>query len=115
MAEDAPKKESVTEPRAAGRSLDPHEVWEAMQRGDARLFDLRTVLERRRSGAPRGAAPVSLARHVLKPEAEGTVYLCQHAVRSKATLRNGAAEVAGGFVGWRRAGLPIENSLTRTR
>jgi rhodanese-related sulfurtransferase len=30
-------------------------------------------------------------------------------VRSKATLRNGAAEVAGGFVAWRRAGLPIEN------
>ena len=70
MAEDAPKEESVTEPRAAGRSLDPHEVWEAMQRGDARLLDLRTVLERRRYGAPRGAVPVSLARHVLKPEAE---------------------------------------------
>jgi hypothetical protein len=52
MAEDAPKEESVTEPRAAGRSLDPHEVWEAMQRGDARLLDLRTVLERRRYGAP---------------------------------------------------------------
>ena len=115
MAEDAPKEESVTEPRAAGRSLDPHEVWEAMQRGDARLLDLRTVLERRRYGAPRRAVPVSLARHVLKPEAEGTVYLCQHAVRSKATLRNGAAEVAGGFVAWRRAGLPIEHSLTGRR
>jgi hypothetical protein len=53
MAEDAPKEESSTEPRAAGRSLDPHEVWEAMQRGDARLLDLRTALERRRYGAPR--------------------------------------------------------------
>jgi len=109
MADDAPKQESATEPRAAGRSLDPHEVWEAMRRGDARLLDLRTGLERRRYGAPPGAIPVSLAHHVLKPEREGTVYLCQHAVRSKATLRNGAAEVAGGFVAWRRAGLPIEN------
>jgi rhodanese-related sulfurtransferase len=34
--------------------------------------------------------------------------LCQHAVRSKATLRAGAAEVAGGFVAWKRAGLAIE-------
>jgi rhodanese-related sulfurtransferase len=51
---------------------------------------------------------VSLARHILRPEGEGTIYLCQHAVRSKATLRNGAAEVAGGFVAWRRARLPIE-------
>jgi rhodanese-related sulfurtransferase len=109
MAEEGPKEESTTERRAAGRSLDPHEVWEAMQRGDARLLDLRTALERSRYGAPPGAVPVSLARHVLRPEGEGAVYLCQHAVRSKATLRNGAAEVAGGFVAWRRAGLPIEN------
>jgi rhodanese-related sulfurtransferase len=98
MAEESPKEESTTEPRAAGRSLGPHEVWEAMRRGDARLLDLRTALERRRYGAPPGAVPVSLARHVLKPEGQGAVYLCQHAVRSKATLRNGAAEVAGGFV-----------------
>jgi rhodanese-related sulfurtransferase len=109
MAEKGSKEESSIERRAAGPSLDPHEVWEAMQRGDARLLDLRTALERRRYGAPPGAVPVSLAHHVLKPEGEGTVYLCQHAVRSKATLRNGAAEVAGGFVAWRRAGLPIEN------
>jgi rhodanese-related sulfurtransferase len=54
--------------------------------------------------------PVSLARHVLSPEGEGTVYLCEHAVRSKATLRNGAAEVAGGFAAWREAGLPIEQA-----
>jgi rhodanese-related sulfurtransferase len=109
MAEEAPKEESKTEARAAGRSLDPREVWEAIERGDVRLLDLRTALERRRYGAPPGAVPVSLARHLLKPEGEGAVYLCQHAVRSKATLRNGAAEVAGGFVAWRRAGLPIEN------
>jgi rhodanese-related sulfurtransferase len=79
-----------------------------MERGDARLLDLRTELERRRYGAPPGAVPVSLARHLLNPEREGTIYLCQHAVRSKATLRNGAAEVGGGFAAWRQAGLPIE-------
>ena len=60
------------------------------------------------SGAPPGAIPVSLARHVLKPEGEGALYLCQHAVRSKLTLRAGAAEVAGGFVAWQRAELPVE-------
>lgn len=94
--------------RPATRSVEPQDVWSLLQRGDVRLLDLRTELERRRYGAPPGATRVSLARHILKPEGEGSVYLCQHAVRSKATLRNGAAEVAGGFVAWRQAGLPIE-------
>ena len=93
---------------ATGRWVEPQDVWGLLERGDVRLLDLRTELERRRYGAPPGAVPVSLARHVLSPEGEGTIYLCQHAVRSKATLRNGAAEVAGGFVAWRQAGLPIE-------
>lgn len=91
------------------RSLSPQEVWALLQRGDTRLLDLRTEVERRRYGAPPGAIPVSLARHLLKPEGQRSIYLCQHAVRSKATLRNGAAEVAGGFVAWRRVGLPVEN------
>lgn len=89
-------------------SVEPHEVWALMERGQARLLDLRTGIERRRYGTPPGAIPVSLTRHLVKPEGEGTIYLCQHAVRSKATLRNGAAEVAGGFVAWERAGLPVE-------
>jgi rhodanese-related sulfurtransferase len=90
------------------RSLDSREVWEALQRGEARLLDLRTEFERRRYGAPPGAVHVSLAWHTLKPEGDGAIYLCQHAVRSKLTLRSGAAEVAGGFVAWQRAGLPVE-------
>lgn len=98
------------DPRDQGvQSVEPREVWALLERGDARLLDLRTKIERRRYGAPPGAIPVSLARHVLRPEGESAIYLCQHAVRSKATLRNGAAEVAGGFVAWRRAGLPIAN------
>ena len=92
------------------RSLDPREVWQALERGEARLLDLRTELERRRYGAPPGAIPVSLAKHTLKPEGERAIYLCQHAVRSKLTMRNGAAEVAGGFVAWERAGLPVEKA-----
>lgn len=92
------------------RSLDPQEVWALLQLGHTRLLDLRTAVERRRSGAPPGAIPVSLARHLLKPEGERAIYLCQHGVRSKATLRNGAAEVAGGFVAWRRAGLAVERT-----
>ena len=90
------------------RSLNPQEVWALLQQGHARLLDLRTEVERGRYGAPPGAVPVSLARHILRPEGGGSIYLCQHAVRSKATLRNGATEVAGGFVAWRRAGLPID-------
>jgi rhodanese-related sulfurtransferase len=92
------------------RSVEAQEVWALLQRGHVRLLDLRTEVERRRYGAPPGAIPVSLARHVLKPEGEGSIYLCQHAVRSKATLRNGAAEVSGGFVAWRRVGLPVEKA-----
>ena len=93
---------------SALRSIPPQEVRRLLQHGDARLLDLRTETERRRYGAPPGAISVSLARHILNPEGEGTIYLCQHAVRSKATLRHGAAEVAGGFVAWQSAGLPIE-------
>ena len=92
------------------RSIDPREVWQALKRGEARLLDLRTELERRRYGAPPGAIPVSLAKHTVKPEGERAIYLCQHAVRSKLTMRNGAAEVAGGFVAWERAGLPVEKA-----
>ena len=90
------------------RSLEPEAVWAAVKRGDARLLDLRTQIERRRYGAPPGAEPVSLTKHVVSPLGPGAVYLCQHAVRSKVTLRRGAAEVAGGFVAWQKAGLPIE-------
>ena len=90
------------------RSLDPLEVWTLIQRGDARLLDLRTEVERRRYGAPPGAVPVSLRQHLLHPQGEGAIYLCQHAVRSKLTLRAGAAEVAGGFAAWQNADLPIE-------
>ena len=92
------------------RSIEPREVWQALERGEARLLDLRTELERRRYGAPPGAIPVSLAKHTVKPEGERAIYLCQHAVRSKLTMRNGAAEVAGGFVAWERAGLPVEKA-----
>jgi len=91
------------------RSLEAGAVWEAAQRGELRILDLRTAAERRRYGAPPGAVPVSLAQHVLHPEGPDAVYLCQHAVRSKLTGRRGAAEVAGGFVAWRDAGLPVES------
>lgn len=104
----ANRQEQEGKAHRAARSIAPDEVWARLQHGEARLLDLRTEVERRRYGAPPGAVRVSLARHVVKPEAEGSIYLCQHAVRSKATLRNGAAEVAGGLVAWRRAGLPIE-------
>ena len=90
------------------RSLEPEAVWAAVERGEAQVLDLRSGIERRRYGAPPGAKPVSLAKHTASPEGPGAIYLCQHAVRSKVTLRRGAAEVAGGFVAWKKAGLPVE-------
>lgn len=89
-------------------SVSPHEAWARVQRGEGRLLDLRTEAERRHYGAPPGAEHVSLSRHVASPEGAPAIYLCQHAVRSKLTLRNGAADVEGGFVAWERAGLPVE-------
>lgn len=89
-------------------SLPPEQAWELVQRGEARLLDVRTGVERRLLGYPPRSQPVSLVQHVLHPEGPGAIYLCQHAIRSKLTLRNGAAEVAGGFAEWRRKGLPVE-------
>ena len=92
----------------AARSLSPEAAWNAVQIGFGEILDLRTGIERRRYGAPPGAKPVSLAKHIVDPEGPGTIYLCQRAIRSKATLRRGAAEVAGGFAAWTDAGLPVE-------
>jgi len=89
------------------RSLSPADAWQLVERGEARILDLRTAAERRRFGAPPGAEAVSLAKHALRPDGLGAIYLCQHAVRSKLTLHRGAAEVAGGFKAWSEAGLPV--------
>jgi rhodanese-related sulfurtransferase len=90
------------------RSMKPAAAWGAVQSGFAEILDLRTGIERRRYGAPPGARPVSLAKHIASPEGPGAIYLCQHAIRSKTTLRHGAAEIAGGFAAWKKAGLPVE-------
>jgi rhodanese-related sulfurtransferase len=92
-----------------GRSLQPDAAWNAVELGFAEILDLRTEIERRRHGAPPGARQVSLVKHMASPEGPGAIYLCQHALRSKATLRRGAAEVAGGFAAWKEAGLPVED------
>jgi rhodanese-related sulfurtransferase len=92
------------------RSLSPAEAGGRVERGEARILDLRTKAERRRYGAPPGAEPASLVRQALRPRGPDTIYLCQHAVRSKLTLHRGATEVAGGFAAWREAGLPVDRS-----
>ncbi|MGA2013066.1 MAG: rhodanese-like domain-containing protein [Solirubrobacteraceae bacterium] len=89
-------------------AVSPERAWELLSGGQAQLLDLRTEAERRRYGRPPGARRVSLVRHALCPAGPHTIYLCQHAVRSKLTGRRGAAEVAGGWVAWARAGLPAE-------
>jgi rhodanese-related sulfurtransferase len=96
------------EQHVVARSLSPEAAWNAVQLGFGELLDLRTEFERRRYGAPPGARPVSLAKHIVSPEGPGAIYLCQRAIRSKATLRRGAAEVAGGFAAWMESGLPVE-------
>lgn len=94
-------------------SVSPGQAWELVRRGDARLVDLRTELERNRYGWPPGAPRVSLARHIAWPGAANTIYLCQHANRSKLTAWRGAAEIAGGWPAWQAAGLPIERPAGR--
>ena len=101
--------EENEESHIVARSLEPAAAWNAVQLGFAEILDLRTEIERRRYGAPPGARPVSLAKHIASPEGPGAIYLCQRAIRSKATLRRGAAEVAGGFAAWNEAGLPVED------
>jgi rhodanese-related sulfurtransferase len=102
------KLTAVEGSHAVVRSMKPEAAWGAVQLGFAQILDLRTGIERRRHGAPPGARPVSLPKHIASPEGPGAIYLCQHAIRSKATLRRGAAEVAGGFAAWKEAGLPVE-------
>ena len=99
---------SEEEYHVVARSLSPEAAWNAVQLGFGEILDLRTGIERRRFGAPPRAKPVSLAKHMASPEGPGAIYLCQHAIRSKVTLRHGAAEVAGGFAAWKEAGLPVE-------
>lgn len=88
------------------RSRPPQQVLVDVQAGRVRLLDLRTWPERRLMGSPPAAQPVSLLRHLLRPAGPEAVYLCAHAVRSKWTLRQGAAEVSGGYRAWRRQQLP---------
>ena len=93
--------------------LSPQEAWERVRRGDARIVDLRTAIERRRHGAPPGAVAGSLLQHVLRPAGADTIYLCQHGVRSKLAGRGDSCGVAGGFAAWVEAGLPVERSEIR--
>ena len=89
-------------------NVSPTEAWERVRRGEARILDLRTEVERRRHGYPPGAPRVSLLRHMLNPAGTDTIYLCQHANRSKLTGWRGTSEIAGGWVAWEAAGLPVE-------
>ena len=93
----------------ATKSLPPAKAWTPVEAGHARILDLRTTVERRRYGHPPGVPRVSLSHHVARPEGADTIYLCQHANRSKLTGRNGAAEVEGGWPAWVAAGLPVEH------
>jgi CIC family chloride channel protein len=89
------------------RSFTAGEAWAAASRGEVAILDLRTGSERHRYGWPPGAPRVSLLRHVFWPGGPSTVYLCQHGIRSRLTLWRGAAQIEGGWLAWREAGLPV--------
>ncbi len=90
--------------------MSPEQVYRAVQEGVVELLDLRTWPERLILGHPVGSRHVSLLRHLLRPAGSGAVYLCAHAVRSKWTLRAGAAEVSGGYRRWRRDQQPTNRT-----
>jgi CIC family chloride channel protein len=98
--------DGVDERRPAS-ALTAEQAWAAASRGEVAILDLRTEAERRRYGWPPGAPRVSLLRHLIWPGGPRTVYLCQHAVRSRLTLWRGAAHIEGGWAAWRNAGLPV--------
>jgi len=72
-------------------SLPPEQVLAELLAGRVRLLDLRTWPERQLMGGP-GARPAGLILHILRPEGPGAVYQCAHTIRSKWTLRRGAAD-----------------------
>jgi len=108
------------------RRLDPLEAWNAISDG-AVLVDTRPQALRRRQGTVPGAVVVE--RNVLEwrfdprsearvPEATGydahLIIMCEHGYASSLAaaslqdigLRN-ATDLAGGFVAWASAGLPV--------
>ncbi len=84
--------------RRSGTAVPPHEAWDAVQRKEAEILDLRTRFERKRYGWPPSARRVSLLRHSLRPRRDA-IYLCQHAVRSKVPALRGHEK-------WRKALSP---------
>lgn len=89
------------------RAVSPAEAWRLTQETGKAILDLRTRAERQKFGYPPGSAKVSLLWHAVAPRRDA-IYLCQHAVRSKLPASRGAREIAGGFVAWKRDGLPVE-------
>jgi rhodanese-related sulfurtransferase len=120
--------------RARIRRLDPHETAEACRRG-AILIDIRPTVQRRWEGEVPGAVVVD--RNVLEwrldpasahrlarisSHDQQIVVMCSEGYASSlvaATLVElgftSAADVAGGFQAWARAGLPVRRRRSRLR
>ena len=119
--------ELLAERRRAVARLTPAEAWDAISERDGVLVDLRDDAQRSREGEIPGAFIV--ARNVLEwrfacheggrdprlPDHDGfPIVLCGQGFQSSlaaATLAElgftRAADVIGGFAGWREAGLPV--------
>ena len=114
--------------RAGLRRLTPEQSFEAMQRGDAVVVDIREEERREHDGRVPGA--VEIARNVLEwrcaPQSEWRdervsdpsrllIVMCNEGYQSSlaaATLQElgleRATDMDGGFQRWRAAGLPVE-------
>ncbi len=97
------------------KTLAPVEAWEAHQRSDLVLVDVRQRPEWR-SGVVPGALRIplhELSRRIEELPRENTVaFLCRSGHRStlaaRQALRRGidVASISGGMIAWQRAGLP---------
>ena len=97
------------------RTLSPSETWEAHQRNDLLLVDVRQQPEWR-SGVVSGALLIplnELPRRLGELPREKTIaFLCRSGHRSTLAARHARRQdfdvvsVTGGMVAWQRAGLP---------
>jgi rhodanese-related sulfurtransferase len=119
--------------RARITRLEPEVAWAAASAGEALIVDIRADDDRRRDGIVPGA--LHIPRTVLEwrvdpssewrnPHVDGRdrrlLLLCSEGYSSSLAAASlvdlgfsGAGDVIDGFVGWRRAGLPIGPATDR--
>ncbi len=117
--------EMLAEARQHLRRLEPQAATDAMRSGSV-LIDVRTSEQRARDGTVPGAVPIALNVLEWRVDPSSSAYdqrlgqaddplivLCAEgfcsglAASRLVALGRDATDVTGGFVAWRRAGLPV--------